>query len=178
MPKKPETKSEDMPLFKKLDAIVASIDALKGAIEEKDQGITHQLCRIADAIEGEKERKITVLVPRIVKSKPEEAAKESPIQKDDKTPEYPPEAQSDGTTPITETSKQAPSVSMTVETVRMLFTEELEEMLDFEDKGDWIRVSPRQYLGSDNFAKVLTIVRSAGGEYKSDGRNSHFKVPK
>lgn len=65
-----------------------------------------------------------------------------------------------------------------VEDIRMLFTKELEEMLLFEDKESFIKITPRQYLGSENFAKIASTIRGAGGEYVSAGRNSHFRVPK
>lgn len=65
-----------------------------------------------------------------------------------------------------------------IEDIKMMFTKELEAMLVFEDTGDFIRVTPRQYLGSENFAKIASTVREAGGEYISAGRDSHFRVPK
>jgi len=65
-----------------------------------------------------------------------------------------------------------------IEDVRMMFTKELEELLDFEEKEDYIRVKPRKYLGSDNFAKIASTIRGAGGEYISAGRESHFRIPK
>lgn len=65
-----------------------------------------------------------------------------------------------------------------VEDIRMMFTKELEEMLTFEDQGDFIKVTPRQYLGSENFAKIASTVREASGEYVSAGRDSHFRIPK
>jgi len=66
----------------------------------------------------------------------------------------------------------------TVESVRVLFSEELEGMLGFEETGDYIVIKPRQYLGSENFAKIASVVREAGGEYISAGKESHFRVPK
>jgi hypothetical protein len=65
-----------------------------------------------------------------------------------------------------------------LEDIKMMFPEELEALLSFEDKGEFIMIKPRQFLGSENFAKIASIVRSAGGEYKSAGKDSHFKVPK
>lgn len=65
-----------------------------------------------------------------------------------------------------------------LEDVRKLFTKELEAMLLYEDKGNFIKVTPRQYLGSDNFAKIASIIREVGGEYVSAGRDSHFRIPK
>ncbi|MDH5462523.1 MAG: hypothetical protein OEZ35_02200 [Candidatus Bathyarchaeota archaeon] len=65
-----------------------------------------------------------------------------------------------------------------VEDVKMLFSRDLEDMLSFDEKGEFIVVKPRQYLGSDNFAKIASIIRDAGGEYISAGKQSHFRVPK
>jgi len=65
-----------------------------------------------------------------------------------------------------------------VEDVRGLFPRDLEDMLVFEETGSYIVVKPRQYLGSENFARVASVVRGAGGEYISAGRESHFRVPR
>jgi hypothetical protein len=62
--------------------------------------------------------------------------------------------------------------------IRMSFPEELEARLGFEDKGDYITIKPKQFLGSDNFAKIASAVRGMGGEYISAGKDSHFRVPK
>ncbi|MGD0406669.1 MAG: hypothetical protein ABSB10_08485 [Candidatus Bathyarchaeia archaeon] len=61
--------------------------------------------------------------------------------------------------------------------IRMSFPEELEARLTFEDKGDYIIVKPKQFLGSENFAKIASAVRGMGGEYISAGKDSHFRVP-
>ena len=66
----------------------------------------------------------------------------------------------------------------TIEDVRMLFPEELEDMLIFERVGEYIVIKPRQYLGPENFAKIASIVRGEGGEYISAGKESHFRLPK
>ena len=66
----------------------------------------------------------------------------------------------------------------TVESIQELFPKDLEEMLTFEETGNYIVIKPRQYLGSENFAKIASIVRDAGGEYISAGKESHFRVLK
>lgn len=66
----------------------------------------------------------------------------------------------------------------TVEDIKMMFPENLEDLLGFEEKEDYIVVKPRQFLGSDNFAKIASIVRGVGGEYISAGKASHFRVPR
>jgi hypothetical protein len=65
-----------------------------------------------------------------------------------------------------------------VEDIRMAFPEDLENLLSFEEKGEYIIIKPRQFLGSENFAKIASAVRGMGGEYISAGRDSHFRVPK
>jgi hypothetical protein len=61
--------------------------------------------------------------------------------------------------------------------IRMSFPEELEARLTFEEKGDYIIIKPKQFLGSENFAKIASAVRGMGGEYISAGKDSHFRVP-
>jgi hypothetical protein len=65
-----------------------------------------------------------------------------------------------------------------VENVRVAFPEDLEALLSFQEKDDYIMVKPRQFLGSENFAKIASAVRGMGGEYISAGKDSHFRVPK
>ena len=65
-----------------------------------------------------------------------------------------------------------------VDEIRMSFPEDLENRLGFEDKGDYIIIKPKQFLGSENFAKIASAVRGMGGEYISAGKESHFRVPK
>jgi len=152
-PQKPETSPEEYPLFKKLDRIIE-------LLTEKENGIIHQLCRIADAIEDKKDKPVqgkTQVSPEVAR-----------------TIQSPPAPQ-----PTSQTIQPtAGTTGKQVEDIRMLFTKELEGLLVFEDKGDHIRVAPRQYLGSDNFAKIASVIREAGGEYISDKKNSHFRIPK
>ena len=78
----------------------------------------------------------------------------------------------------------APAVSVTpakmrgIKDVKQAFSSELEGMLTFEEKENFIIVRPRRFLGSDNFAKIASVVRDLGGEYISAGRSSHFKIAK
>lgn len=65
-----------------------------------------------------------------------------------------------------------------IEDIRIAFPEDLENMLNFEDKGDYIIVKPKQFLGSENFARIASTVRGMGGEYISAGRDSHFRIYK
>jgi hypothetical protein len=84
-------------------------------------------------------------------------------------------------TPQTPTTPTAPTPApkqRSVDDIRMSFPEELEARLDFEDKNDLIIIKPKQFLGSENFAKIASAVRGMGGEYISAGKDSHFRVPK
>jgi hypothetical protein len=65
-----------------------------------------------------------------------------------------------------------------VEDIRMSFPQELESLLSIEERNEYIIIKPRQFLGSENFAKVASAVRGMGGEYISAGKDSHFRVPK
>jgi len=79
----------------------------------------------------------------------------------------------------------APAISVapsekkrSINDVKQAFSSELAGMLLFEESGNFIIVKPRRFLGSNNFAKIASVVRDLGGEYVSDGRNSHFKITK
>lgn len=76
------------------------------------------------------------------------------------------------------TPAPAPETIRRIEDVRMMFPSELGDLLSFEEEGNYIIVKPRQYLGGENFAKIASIVRGAGGEYVSAGKESHFRIPK
>ncbi len=72
----------------------------------------------------------------------------------------------------------AEGVRRGIDDIRMLFPKDLEEMLVFEEAGEHIVIKPRRYLGSENFAKIASIVRDTGGEYVSAGKESHFRIPR
>jgi len=76
------------------------------------------------------------------------------------------------------TAREAGAKQRSVDEIRMSFPEDLENRLGFEDKGDYIIIKPKQFLGSENFAKIASAVRGMGGEYISAGKDSHFRVPK
>ncbi len=83
------------------------------------------------------------------------------------------------TAPTTPTI-EAPLVQkpLNIDDVKMMFPEDLEGLLNFEDKGEYIKITPRQYLGAENFAKIAQIARGVGGDYVSAGKDSHFRIPK
>jgi len=65
-----------------------------------------------------------------------------------------------------------------IEDIRMMFPDDLENLLTFEEKDEYVVIKPRQFLGSENFSKIASTVRSMGGDYVSAGKASHFRVPK
>jgi len=72
-----------------------------------------------------------------------------------------------------------PSRMQSVEDFQKVFPRELAGMLYFEVTDEHVLIKPRQYLGSENFGKIATIVRDQlKGEYVSAGRESHFRVPR
>ncbi len=82
------------------------------------------------------------------------------------------------TTPPPQLSRDISEKAKSLEDVRRSFPEDLEPLVNIEDKGDYIMIKPRQFLGSENFAKIASAVRNMGGEYISLGKDSHFRVPK
>ena len=80
--------------------------------------------------------------------------------------------------PISYALPQAPEKSKALEDVKMAFPDDLEDLLRFEEKEEYIIIRPRQFLGSENFSKIASAVRGMGGEYVSAGKASHFRVPK
>jgi len=76
-------------------------------------------------------------------------------------------------------SQSVSNESVTLDSVQKLFPPDLAALLYFEDANEYILVKPKQYLGSDNFRLIASIVRDQlGGEYVSAGRDSHFRIPK
>ena len=83
-----------------------------------------------------------------------------------------------GQSPTVAGAPRVAEKSKAIEDLRTMFPEDLESMLNFEEKDDYIIIKPRQYLGSENFSKIASVVRQAGGEYVSAGKASHFRVPR
>jgi len=77
----------------------------------------------------------------------------------------------------TKEPKREPKSGDPVGNAQMLFTQDLEELLNFTLDGKTVKIKPKKFLGSDNFAKIASAVRNAGGEYISAGEASHFIVP-
>ena len=75
------------------------------------------------------------------------------------------------------TKLELTSSSQSVQTIKSKFPKGLEELLNFEGKEDYVLVKPRAFLGSENFAKIASIIRDIGGDYVSAGKDSHFRIP-
>jgi len=83
-----------------------------------------------------------------------------------------------GTTLIISTAEKGPvKAPKTLDRIKTLFPTDLREMLSFTESGEYHIIKPLNYLGSDTFAKIASIIREAGGEYVSAGKESHFRVP-
>jgi len=123
------------------------LDAVITAIN----GATHQLCRIADKMTGVS-TSVTVTPAISTPSKEKQvSSKEQP----------------------TPTPQLQGGISDAVD----LFPDDLAEKLNFLKLEDGtIKVAPREFLGSENFAKIASIIRAAGGAYKSAGKESHFLI--
>lgn len=66
----------------------------------------------------------------------------------------------------------------TTQEILALFPAELQKLIYLEESGQYVIIKPHQFLGSDIFAKIAAIVRGAGGEYISAGKESHFGIPR
>ena len=80
--------------------------------------------------------------------------------------------------PLPTAPQAIPERTKGLEDIKMMFPDDLETLLNFEEKEDYIMIKPRQFLGSENFAKIASIVRGIGGDYISAGKASHFRIPK
>ena len=69
-------------------------------------------------------------------------------------------------------------VEARLEILREKFPEDLKKLVKFETADNLVIVKPRSYLGKENFSKIAEIIKKAGGEYISAGKESHFLVPK
>jgi hypothetical protein len=79
---------------------------------------------------------------------------------------------------LTPAARESVGGQRSVEDIRMSFPPDLENLLNIDERNDYIIIKPRQFLGSENFAKIASAVRGMGGEYISAGKDSHFRVPK
>lgn len=80
--------------------------------------------------------------------------------------------------PTSTSSVNTSSVSFSLTKYSSYFPKELRDLLSFTVEEDKVVVKPVKFLGSENFAKIASIVREKGGRYVSAGRKSHFELPK
>lgn len=96
-----------------------------------------------------------------------------------KQPQANPQTATTAKTQQTQTTPtHQPNPPHTVQDIRMMFPEDLDEKLHFEEKPDYVIIAPKKFLGSDNFGKLANLVRGLGGEYISLGKDSHFRIYK
>lgn len=106
------------------------------------------------------------------------------LKKENPNPTPQPPTPIPATTTPTTTQPVQPQTSTSptslVDKVRMKFPEELESRLAFDGdtSSTFVIIKPKQFIGSENFAKVASTVRGSGGEYISAGKDSHFRIPK
>jgi len=80
-------------------------------------------------------------------------------------------------TPSTQTM---PAPDAKLQKITAAFPEELLKLITIngEENNMFYIIKPREFLGSENFAKIAGAVRAMGGEYVSQGRASHFRISK
>jgi len=72
---------------------------------------------------------------------------------------------------------KAPASQDNAQNIAEKFPEDLRGILSFECQANAIIIKPRQFLGSENFAKIATIIKQLKGDYISAGKESHFRIP-
>jgi len=157
---------------------------LLGAISKQLQAIGADVKRIADALEASNElyknrlgivaqetaKAVGQAVKEEIKSTPASPTKiETPTEPEKKEISKEPQKVEP---PIEPTSS-----SSYVEVAKALFDPYLKTLLSFDQQATDVVIKPTKYLGTENFAKIASIVRDAGGEYVSAGKDSCFKIP-
>jgi hypothetical protein len=143
----------------KLDQLLAKVEELTITLNKASEELRVVCASLKSLAVGQ----ITASKPSLVSSSAFQSS--TPSQPTPKPVSQPASAS------LLETSKLR-----SLEDIRMSFPEDLEARLGFEEKDDFIIIKPKQFLGSDNFAKIASAVRGMGGEYISAGRDSHFRV--
>jgi len=72
---------------------------------------------------------------------------------------------------------ESKSKIQSVDDVKALFTEYLQNHLNFLEEKGYVILKPKEFLGSENFAKIIAIVKGFEGKYVSAGKESHFRIP-
>ena len=79
---------------------------------------------------------------------------------------------------ILEPQVQLPNDDMQlIKNIKYSLPDSLVKLLTISKVSDYIEVKPRQFLGSDNFAKISQLLkRGFDAEYVSAGRDSHWRI--
>jgi len=100
-------------------------------------------------------------------------------------PQAPQPAQPQAPQPAQPQAPQIPSAPAIADDVKLVKIKvalaEYASMLDYDATSSNLVyiIKAKQFLGSDNFAKIAGIVRNTlGGQYVSQGKNSHFEISK
>lgn len=153
----------------KLDLILKKIEEMNASIAKMQEELKSVSASLKSLAVGQITQPPTV---HVTSSAPKPAAP-APAPKPTVTVSTPKPAAPLVATPVSEGSK-----TRSLNDVKMSFPEDLEARLSFEEKGEFIVIKPKSFLGSDNFAKIALTIRGMGGEYISAGKDSHFRVPK
>ncbi|MCP8313664.1 MAG: hypothetical protein H3Z53_04735 [archaeon] len=79
---------------------------------------------------------------------------------------------------ISGAGKQA-KTSLNIDMITATLPKELKARLTFIDNQEYIVIRPREYLGSQSFARLAELLKdNFDGEYVSSGKESHFRVKK
>ena len=69
-------------------------------------------------------------------------------------------------------------MSSEVDRIRNGFPDDLQKLLDFFEKGDYVIAKPKHYLAGEDFKAIASVTEELGGDYISAGKESHFRIPK
>ena len=69
-------------------------------------------------------------------------------------------------------------MSSEVDRIRNGFPDDLQKLLDFFEKGDYVIAKPKHYLAGEDFKAIASVTEELGGDYISAGKESHCRVPK
>ncbi|MEM3824241.1 MAG: hypothetical protein QXH87_04835 [Candidatus Bathyarchaeia archaeon] len=60
---------------------------------------------------------------------------------------------------------------------KLALPNELKQLLKAEVKGETLVLTPKRFLGAENFSKIMEALKPFEGKYVSQGKNSHFQIP-
>jgi len=59
-----------------------------------------------------------------------------------------------------------------------LLPEEVRHNLIIDYKDDEVQIRPKQWLGTENWSKVMAVVKQLDGDWNKKGKNSYWSVPR